>query len=469
VSTVKSVGIANSAGSRPFDFPAGVAAACRSPIQFLRAAITHLEHRIRAKIAYHHCSTYLALVHRATGGAGAVLTGPMILQKLRRFDPDGLGIWYLAHGGSGVRLDDLCRKAIGIPGLGPPRPIARALDRIWTGGVACLFGQSAGFDLLMAAALIGAGSAATQVAAQLLGPDASRFFADATNQLTRTASAVQSAGRAYARAGRHEPAAQETARWLFQAVNLLRRALNKTDLTSLDEQIARESARESLTAANSAYAAALKLTELLPADEMGRETVASREKIASAARTMDALAARVATFLRPESLPYGSAGVLAEQSARVLFDTVRSLRPWQIDLPWTTVSNATRCGHQVFSRGNDLAEEAAAVLDSWAVLHDLCSPASASSDPSKPKAAPLWAERLVRTISRRWSCHEILSSLRAVSGSSELAVAAAVELSVLRTGSLQLSRELWKLIRTPRCSSQERSLAYQLFLQTERH
>jgi hypothetical protein len=430
--------------------------------------ISRFKDRISAKLAFHDPTRYRALVHQAMESAGVSLASPATIHKLRRLDPDGLGIWYLARGGRQPLLADLCRKAIALPGLGPPRAIARALDRAWSGEKTCLFGESTGFDALMAASLIGAGHAATLVAAHLAWPDGANPLSSAANQLTRTASAVQSAGRAYARVGRSGSPAQETTRWLFQAVNLLRRALNHTDLMAVDEQIARESARESLAAASAACAAALNLSTDCQANEVS-EGGAAREKLAAIARTMDALASRVAVSLRTDSPPLSSQNFLIEQSTRVLTDTIKSLRPWHIELQCATMTSESADIQNFCTRANDLAEASADVLDSWAVLHELFSVGSSGSAGPERRASqstPLWAERLVRAIGQQWSCEDVVSALRAVAGRSEQAVTLAVELSVLH-GSLQLSRELWRLIRASRSIPLERSLAFQLFLRTD--
>src|SRR5262245_14315952 len=121
-----------------FPHPIGVHADHRSSatvrhtlLPTLSEVLDRFKDRIQAKLAFHDPGRYRALVHQAFQSSGMTACEPLVFHKLRKLDPDGLGIWHLARGGSQPRLADLCRTAIGLPGLGPPRAIARLLDRAW--------------------------------------------------------------------------------------------------------------------------------------------------------------------------------------------------------------------------------------------------------------------------------------------------------------------------------------------------
>jgi hypothetical protein len=423
------------------------------------AGLGHVADRLRAKFSFHDSRRYRALVGQAFQLSGLAIGGPQVFARLRRLDSDGLGIWYLAQGGRQPRLEEVCRKAIALPGIGLPRAIARSLDRAWAGEMTCWFGESTGFDALVAETLISAGQAATLVAVDLTWPGDAETLARAANQLTRTANAVQTAGRAAHRViGRSPSVADETTRWLFQSVNLLRRALNHTDLLAVDEQIARESARQALAAASSAAAAAISLSSHTPRDGIASEAAAARNKLSALARTVDALASRVSASLRSQSPPLTTANFIVEQSGRILTDATKALRPWHIELPCAAGLPTSSDLGGLCARANDLAESSSEVLEAWAILHEL----SIARDGASARL-PGWADRLVQSIAGAWTGHEVAQWLGAVSGRCEQAVAAAVGLTVLRCGSLQLRRELWRLMRAPRCTALERSLAFQLF------
>jgi hypothetical protein len=433
------------------------------------ATLSSIRDRISAKLAFHNSHLYTSLAARAFRHAQQPNPDSLMLRRLRQIDPAGLGIWYLAKGGEQPRLDDLCQRAIELPGIGPPRAIARALDRARAGQPTCWFGESSGFSALMAESLISAAQGATLVAARLLWSNDLGALRRAADHLTRTAAAAQTAGRAHDRvAGQALPAAQEATRWVFQSVNLLRRGLNHTDLFAIDEQIAREAARQALAAASSGCAAALTLCTSPPKGALEPERSAARDKLAALARTVDALASRVSAWLRADSQP-SIENVIAEQSGRVLAEAAKSMRLWSIELPCTGDAANTNGLETLCVRANDLAELSAEALESWAILHEvwLAETTSAESRPAARSKRPPWADRLVRVTSGTMPPEGIVEAIRNVSGRSESAVAAGVGLSVLRFGSLKLRRELWKLIRAATSSPLERSLAFQCFLRLD--
>src|SRR5262245_34151251 len=79
--------------------------------------------RVRAKLAFHDSRRFRHLVEQTFHFSGQPTHLPEDFTRLRRFDPGGLGIWYLARGGRQARLEDLCQQAIALRGFGTPRPI----------------------------------------------------------------------------------------------------------------------------------------------------------------------------------------------------------------------------------------------------------------------------------------------------------------------------------------------------------
>jgi hypothetical protein len=297
-------------------------------------------------------------------------------------------------------------------------------------------------------------------------------WAQVLHSLTITANATQVAVRAYRRVvGQTDRIAEESSRLVYQAVNVVRRALNHTDLLSVDEQLAREAVRLALAAGNSACSAAIQLTTGTQDNLATPDAAAARVRLAALARSVDALVSRIAASVRNESPPAPTLDFVLAQSARVLADAPKTLRPWFIHLPVSPANGGNSTAGELCRQANLLADASVETLDCWATLHELLSIEPAEPKSSAPTAAragtPPWATRLVRSVTGTWSSQEVIDSIRDVTGPSDSAVPAAVCIAAISHSSLKLRHDLWKLIRDGGSSDQERSLAFQLFWRLE--
>jgi hypothetical protein len=434
----------------------------------LRRAVDRVIDRVLAKFAFHDPDRYRELLERACTLAGEPVPSAEFLRSIRKLDPRGLGVWYLSRCAGAARLTELCRRAVATPGTGPPRPVARSLDRALAGERVCWFGESGGFDALAAATFVVSALAATLAATDLVWFEGKPPWTTALHKLTITANATQAAVRAHRRvAGRTVVAAEESSRLLYQAVNIARRALNHTDLLALDEQLAREAVRLALSAANAACGASVEWMTRTLDDPSKSDTAAARARIAALARSVDALASRMSASIRNESPPVATLDFVLVQSARVLGDAPKPLRPWFIYLPMLPEVRSIGTAGELCERANCLADGSAETLESWATLHDLLSAKTAeeksAASASIRTAAPVWATSLVRSVTGRSDSRDVLDAIRTLTGPPTKAVPAAVVLAALSTCSLKLRHDLWKLVRDLHASNQERSLAFQLF------
>jgi hypothetical protein len=447
------------------------------PLPSIRARIVRaclrVVDRVRAKLAFHNSNRYRELVKNACGFARDADLSPQFVQLIRKVDPHGLGIWYLARCVGTNSLVELCRRAFATPGTGPPRTVARSLERALAGDRVCWFGESGGFDALGAETLVVSALAATLAATELAWFDGKPPWGEVLNCLTVTANATQSAVRAQRRVrGQVNRTADEACRLAYQAVNVVRRALNHTDLLAVDEQMAREAARLALDAGSSACSAAVQsMTD--PCDpSTSPDAAAARSRLAALARSVDALISRVATSVRNESAPAATSDFVLGQAARVLDDAPKALRRWFIHLPMPPTIAVGATASELCRLSNSLAEASTETLESWATLHELISSKSADSNSGAPAGSgtktPVWAVRLVRAATGKCGDQEVIESIRDLGGPADRRVAAAVCIAALSTCSLKLRRELWKLIRDANTSDQERSLAFQLFWRLHR-
>lgn len=442
------------------------------PLRFRRAC-RRLVDRVLAKLAFHNSDGYSELLERACALAGETNRYGEFLGTVRKLDPHGLGVWYLARCAGTRRLTELCRRAVATPGAGPPRPVARSLERALAGERVCWFGESGGFDALAAETLVMSALGAALAATDLAWFDGKPPWGKVLHNLTITANATQAAVRVHRRVvGDTVRAAEEASRLVYQAVNIVRRALNHTDLLAIDEQLAREAVRLALASGNSACSAAIHLTTDKPDDAARSEAAVARARLAALARSVDALVSRIAASVRNESPPASTLDFVLAQSARVVADAPKALRPWFIHLPVSPASGGGSTAGELCQQANLLAEGSAETLESWATLHELLSIKPADTKSAAPIASrtttPPWATRLVRTATERWSSQEVIDSIQDLIGPPERAVSAAVCLAALSHSSLKLRQDLWKLIRDANASDQERSLAFQLFWRLER-
>ncbi len=315
--------------------------------------------------------------------------------------------------------------------------------------------------------------AATLAATDLAWFEGKPPWADVLNSLTITANATQAGVRAHRRVVRKTVhAAEDATRLAYQAVNIVRRALNHTDLLAVDEQLAREAVRLALASGNAACSAAIQLTTDGTNDALGSEAAAARARLTALARSVDALVSRVASSVRNESPPDTTLEFVLAQSARVLADAPKALRRWFIYLPASPATCGGTTAGELCRQANILADGSAETLESWATLHDLLVSTPAAPESATPIGArtstPPWATRLVRSATGRCNSDEVLDSIRNLTGPAEQAVAAAVCIAALSNRSLKLPHDLWKLIRDANSSNQERSLAFQLFGRLDR-
>lgn len=440
----------------------------------IRRAFSRGVDRVLAKLAFHDPERYRTLLERSCMLAGGTIPSADFVRSIRRLDPHGLGVWYLARCAGTRRLTELCRRAVATPVSGPPRPVARSLERALAGEHVCWFGESGGFDALAAETLVMSSLAAALAATDLAWFEGKPPWDTVLHRLTMTANATQAAVRAHRRVVRVTVRdAEESSRLVYQAVNIVRRALNHTDLLSVDEQLAHEAVRLALAAGNSACSAAIQLTTAPTDDRVTPDAAAARARLAALARSVDALVSRISASVRNESPPAPTLDFVLAQSARVLADAPKTLRHWFVHLPVSHTDTTGSKTGALCQQSNQLADDSAEMLESWATLHELLSIKPAPTKSAAPIAAraatPAWATRLVQSVTGRCSTHEVLDSIRDLTGPPERAVPAAVSIAALSHCSLKLCHDLWTLIRDSDSSDQERSLAFQLFWRLNRH
>lgn len=421
-----------------------------------------------AKLAFHNPRNYRQLIERSCALAGDTMPSGEFLRTIRKLDPHGLGVWYLARCASTGRLTELCRRAVATPGAGPPRPVARSLERALAGDRVCWFGESGGFDALVTETLVLSALAAALAATDLAWFEGKPPWGAAIHSLTITANAIQAAVRTHRRVlGNTVHAAEETNRLVYQAVNMVRRAVNHTDLLAVDEQLAREAVRLALASGNSACNAAIQLMTGSQDDSATPNDAAARARLAALARSVDALVSRISASVRNESPPPATLDFVLAQSARVLADAPKGLRHWFIHLPVAPTSFGGSRASALCQQANLLGEACAETLECWATLHELLSVRPMDTKSAAPIATrattPAWAMRLVRATTGRWSSQEVIDSIRDLTGPPERSIPAAVTIAALPHSSLKLRRELWRLIRDANSSDLGRSLAFQLF------
>jgi hypothetical protein len=429
-------------------------------IDSARTWLRHLGDRLLAGFAVHDRTRYRGLV--AVTAKLVDYTGPLdpLLCLLRAHDPQGLGVWLLARLAPRPRFDDLCRRAIAARG-GPPRPVARLLELSLATRRVCWFGESGGFSALAAESLLSASVASALAAIGVASRHGKPDWPATLKHLTFISGSLQSSVRAIRHATDvKSAAADEAVNLSYQAVNVARRAMNRTDLLAVDERLVSEITRLTLAAADASCQAALELcTHLMPTSREG--AISPGGKLASVARTIDALLARVAVAIRDATRRPDATESLARKLDGVLDDLRRSLRAWGVDLAngvalEPNASIETSCGAAC-----ELLEASADTLDAWAALHEIFRGNQPNAE--SPRGVPLWASRLVSAITGRATPQEVADSLNQLAGPADHAIAGAVSLAALRCNSLHLRRELWKLIRAVRTPDVVRVLSFQLF------
>ncbi len=416
----------------------------------------HFIHRARAKLAFHDATRYSELVEQVLRLVPASDRPDAPGQLLRQLDRDGLGVWLLARSGPAVSLTDLCRRAIAAPGVGPPRALATLFESSLAGRSVRWFGAPADCELLGTTALMGAAIVAGLVATDLACAQDQPDWHSVQNRLTGTANGLQSAIRSLRRV--HPGAlgcAERSAALIFQAANITRRALNHTDLMSLDAKLAAEAVHLSLTAGQAASAAALEcLTDSPDAESSGADP--ARNHLRSLARTMDAVLARLAqSFRRGSELDVRAR--TGEQFDHLLVDACAALASRRIVL-------AARTGADLCTRAEAVVQSAAELLDAWSVF------LGRTADPNgghRLGRGTEWVGELERSVAGECGSRDVLNWLRELARSGSC-VGAAVCLSALRRRCRQLDREIWALIRARDSTPLLRIVAVQLFFRLRR-
>ncbi len=431
-----------------------------------KSAIGRLVDRVLAKLAFHDARRYRMLIERvarlaAPHDADSARHAESLATLARKLDPEGIGVWYLARIDAAPTLAATCRHALNVRG-GPPRPVVRLLEQSMAGRRVCWFGESGGFEALTAESLISA-SIVAELTGVMNGSEQAPAWPETMATLTKAAAALQTAVRSHRRVfNRPIAAADQAVSLTFQAVNVVRRAVNRTDPQSVDERLAADVARIAHAAAQSACSAALEITAELssPSDA----DAPPHGRLASLARTVDALLARVPAGPHNAESTDDSGDSLPSQTVRILLELVRSLRAWGIQLD---PSESPVAGHesQLCRTANDMLGRSAETLEAWAVLHETLHIATrdARTAGAPEHVAPAWATQLVHTVTGQATSDDVIRSLQALDDSSEDAVAGAACVAAIRAGSLQLHRELWKLIQSARSNNRRRVLALQLF------
>ncbi len=440
-----------------------------TPIYRTLDAPRRLFDRVLAKMAFHNRREYRELIQRACDHVGEPKLSADSIRTIRRLDPQGLGIWILAGIQGQPRLADLCRHLIRSPGIGPPRVLARSLERALVGEHVCWFGAPDGFVALTAGSLITSALAASLAAVALLQPDGMQLWNPTLAHLTFIGNSIQATVSAFRRVFIRPFIAGDTAaRLAVQAVNVIRRAMNRTDLMAVDEQLAHEAARLALTSAHAGCTAALELLDK-PTDHAVKSAADfSREKLASIARTVDALASRLQAIHRPETP--AATNALIEHAQKVIAQIPNALRPWTINLQEGSAAELSASTDPLSRRAVELALASSDILETWALLHELMLPAKSTGEITETncRASKLaWAPRLVSSLACRWRSHEVIDALRQLNDSPDQSVSAASCIAALPHGSWRLHRDLWNLIRSSESSVLEKSLAFQLFWRLE--
>jgi len=253
----------------------------------------------------------------------------------------------------------------------------------------------------------------------------------------------------------------------YQSVNIARRAQNRTDLLAVDDRLATEVVRLALESATAACTAALEVST----NRMGGMVSGDGpNKLASLARTLDALLARIAAQLESGTGHTESRSSHTDQLRRALCDLERSLRPWSIQLiPASATARATEDDWR--SAATQLLEASAETLEVWAVLHETYR-ASASrvtvgdesgSEGSGLARMPAWSTQLLAGISGEQTIESLFAALRSLEGPADRAVPGAVTIAAMQGASLRIRRALWKLIRTSSAPDALRRFSSQLF------
>jgi hypothetical protein len=430
-----------------------------SAAQRFAATAIHFIHRARAKFAFHDATRYRNLVARVARFIPAADRPDQLGGVFRRLDRDGLGVWLLARSRNDVSLVDLCRRAIATPGVGPPRAIAQLLEQSLVGRPVRWFGDRTDCDLLGATTLLGSAIVASLVAGDLASVDDRPDWASAQSRLTSAASALQSTVRSLRRVHGGASESDRAAALLYQAANIARRALNRTDLLSVDAKLATEVIHLALAAGQAANSAALELlvdsTDVEPSIPHS-----ARDRFRALARGADAVLARCDQLLRRGAVS-DARDEAAEQVAQVLSDVCLALASHGVELP--AIAHMDLCG-----RAGAVVQSTAELLDAWTVGQTAVdSPDDASPAGSQRHRGDEWPSELQRCVSGGCTSRQLLDWLHELAAGTSC-VRAAVGLSAFRRQSRQLDRELWALIRARDSSPVVRSLALQMFFRLRR-
>jgi hypothetical protein len=440
--------------------------------------------RILAKFAYHDSTRYRELIRRAATHIGPLAEYDAtelnaLVREVRRLDPGGLGVWYLAHTPRELDLTELCRCALAAPRAGPPRAVARWLGRALGGDPIWWSVDSYWFDVLASQTLIYAAVGAAQAALHLTSdPDQTQCAAGQAHLLA-AGNSLQTVARAYARAfDQQTPVSPDAAGLAYQALNGLRRLLNQTDLTAADEQLAGHAARLAIQTAQTACSAVLAITSKRlppPPDSFG-----VRERLAALARSVDALTSRVPSS-PGESADVSTRATWSTQARRVLAATSAVLAHQAPARPTDRPGSAPDPSAKSLGSAA-LAEASAVTLDAWAWIHEWSDTASEqdSAPIRKPQETfevvgtvrkfsasssgnPPYVRQLVAALTGRLPTSAILAAVRGLAATGERSLPAAACIAALCRGTGDLPRELWGLIQAGDTSAKEKSLAFQLW------
>ncbi|MBI3464817.1 MAG: hypothetical protein HY000_17450 [Planctomycetes bacterium] len=444
----------------PFDFAAvldrWMAAWNVPPIRWLRDTCRRLADRVGAKFSYHDSRRYRELIRRAAAHIGPGVEIDSLVRDIRKLDPSGLGVWYLARSPRGSDLVELCRRTLLTPHAGPPRPVTRWLEQGLAGMHLWWSRDPCWCDALSSQTLIAAAVSALLAARELTGNPSKSHWSAAQSSLLAAAKAVQTVDRVYPKAfDRRIPAASEAAGLTYQALNLLRRIVNQTALAAVDEQLGSEAARLAIRAAHTACYTASELATLRP-QPLPAHSVPNR--LAALARSVDALAFRAAASLHAESSLVEGEDTWVSQTVRVLASTCSALGDRGSGPDASQALCQSEDGNEICRWSNALAETSAETLDAWGWIYEWTGAAAL-----EPDSQPPWVTTLVDALTGNLASRDVIEAVRALACADERALPAAVCMAALCGGLRRLRRELWGLIQATDSSRKERSLAFQLF------
>ena len=426
------------------------------PIGWLRDNCRRLSDRVRAKFSYHDSGRYRELIGRAAAHLGPGVELDSLVRDIRKLDPSGLGVWYLARIPRGPNLIESCRHTLLTARPGPPRAVTRWLEQALAGEPIWWSPDRCWFDALVSQALIRVAVCALLASRDLAGSPSQARWSAAQSSLLAAATAAQAADRAYSRAfDRRIPAAGEAAGLTYQALNLLRRVVNQTALAAVDEQLGNEAARLAIRAVHTACSAASHLAALRappPPDQ------SDHNRLAALARSVDALASRASASSHVEHLLNEDEGTWLSQTARVLASTCMVLGGAGYSRNSSQPLLRSENGTEISRWSNALAEASAETLDAWGWIYEWAGAHDGEAD-----GTTSWATQLVDTLTGKLASSDVVEAVRVLAAPGGRPLAAAVRVAALCDGMRRLRRDLWGLIQAADSSSREKSFAFQMF------